>query len=115
MIESIKELRAMSYTTYLESGWWRAFRRLHIASRCERCGFQYELDLHHVRYQRLGNELASDVITLCRRCHADIHYHENAISPTERMILQGRQITKIDWDKRNMAVRKLMQEGKAQR
>ena len=44
---------------------------------CEKCGFiayrPYQLELHHLTYERLGNESLEDLILLCRRCHQQEH------------------------------------------
>ena len=37
---------------------------------CEGCGIVgMQMDLHHKTYERLGCELDSDVMLLCKRCH----------------------------------------------
>lgn len=41
-------------------------------SHCERCGLYFPrsgLQLHHKTYERLGNELETDLELLCRECH----------------------------------------------
>jgi hypothetical protein len=34
---------------------------------------EYRLDVHHLTYERLGSELADDLLVLCRNCHELIH------------------------------------------
>jgi len=34
---------------------------------------EYRLDVHHLSYERLGNELPDDLMVLCRDCHDLIH------------------------------------------
>ena len=38
---------------------------------CEAHGV--ELHVHHLTYERVGKENLKDLVTLCRRCHTDIH------------------------------------------
>ena len=61
------------YLTYLDSAEWRARRCEIIEARgaeCESCGADDEmLELHHLTYERLGNELDEDLVLLCERCH----------------------------------------------
>jgi hypothetical protein len=77
--ERVDELRAMPYDEYLQSEEWRHRRRwiLHRAeSRCEQCGSRREpLHVHHLTYERLGDEHDDDLLVLCARCHLDIHDH----------------------------------------
>ena len=61
-----------SYADYLKSSHWKAFRAKalkHYASKCYLCGCECRPELHHNDYSRLGGELISDVIPLCRDCH----------------------------------------------
>lgn len=45
--------------------------------KCEGCGRERTdtrpLDVHHLTYERLGNERAEDLVVLCRRCHEEQH------------------------------------------
>ena len=41
---------------------------------CEGCGIDgEELELHHVTYRNLGDELDSDLVLLCAECHCRAH------------------------------------------
>lgn len=65
------------YERYLASADWRRsearLRELSLAAhRCRLCGRgspETVLEVHHRSYERLGQELASDLCTLCRECH----------------------------------------------
>lgn len=65
--------------SYLQSNEWRATRSLAIeraGRRCADCGFTDDtkhLDAHHLTYERLGHELLSDLIVVCRGCHSKRH------------------------------------------
>lgn len=64
---------------YLQSDEWRALRSLAIETasrRCADCGIRDEtksLDVHHLTYERLGDELLKDLIVVCRGCHSARH------------------------------------------
>jgi 5-methylcytosine-specific restriction endonuclease McrA len=60
------------YDGYVRGSKWRNMRDDMIRLRgeqCERCGYRYELQLHHRSYERLGRELISDLEVLCQPCH----------------------------------------------
>lgn len=67
------------YLSYLGSDVWQAVRQKKLASvghRCEhrlwgifRCEEKVRLQVHHLTYDRLGNEKMSDLRVLCYRHH----------------------------------------------
>ena len=67
------------YKRYIQSkGWYQKRKqRLKIDNyKCqgENCkGDDSVLHVHHKTYIRLGNESMSDLITLCRTCHVNLH------------------------------------------
>jgi restriction endonuclease Mrr len=76
----LRELQLMSYRDYLRTPEWRQTR----AAALERAGHCCSLDVthtedleaHHRTYERLGHELASDLVVLCRKCHR-LHHREH--------------------------------------
>jgi 5-methylcytosine-specific restriction endonuclease McrA len=66
---------SLSYSALLRSPRWQAMRRARIAWcgwRCERCDcLAYDLELHHLNYDRLGEERAEDLVLLCPPCHRE--------------------------------------------
>ena len=62
---------------YLRSPQWKARRDARLRAvgyKCERCGINgpsARLEVHHLTYDRLGNELPSDLSVLCPRCHQE--------------------------------------------
>jgi hypothetical protein len=71
------ELRAR-YNVAIRSCHWRELRVIVLrrrGARCERCGKQWapgclpKLELHHLTYERLGQEREADVILVCPTCH----------------------------------------------
>ena len=57
----------------------KVFRR--DGFKCVICGKAKNLNVHHITYENLGAEKVSDLVTLCRDCHEDIHNGK----PNERM------------------------------
>jgi len=60
---------------YLASGHWKRLRKkkLKINPECETCGRKGKVDIHHLNYKRLYNVKTSDLKTLCRGCHIEVH------------------------------------------
>ncbi|MEK7280727.1 MAG: HNH endonuclease [Chloroflexota bacterium] len=43
---------------------------------CKRCGGLTELQVHHIQPRsQLGSDNPTNLITLCARCHREIHLH----------------------------------------
>lgn len=64
------------YRKYLKSGKWRQKRQRkfeEVGARCEECGSLRNLQIHHVTYVRVGDELLSDLKVLCSSCHREAH------------------------------------------
>lgn len=63
------------YKRVLASSRWRKLRNERMLAtgwRCEQCKqpeVETKLALHHLTYERLGNERPEDIILLCARCH----------------------------------------------
>lgn len=78
----LQELGFASYASYLRSPHWVSFRarwyRRMGKPPCSRCHKPAALELHHRTYNRLGYERVSDVVGLCRSCHAKTHTFSKA-------------------------------------
>jgi hypothetical protein len=76
----LEQLRTMPYRQYLRTVEWRRTRMAAL----ERAGYCCSLDVthtddlevHHRTYERLGHELATDVVVLCAACHR-VHHREH--------------------------------------
>lgn len=68
-----KKEKKLTYMRYLNSASWKNFKdelKKQRGNKCEHCGREnVTLDGHHLTYERLFNELPSDVLLLCRPCH----------------------------------------------
>lgn len=66
----------VNYYAYLASAAWKDKRRAAIAradGRCMICNSRAPLEAHHRTYDRLGDELDSDLVVLCGACHRLFH------------------------------------------
>jgi hypothetical protein len=66
------------YFEYIHSNLWKARASAYKRARgyrCETvgCNCFNNVSVHHRNYKRLGRELDSDLICLCRNCHETIH------------------------------------------
>jgi len=65
------------YQEYLNSKEWKDKReeRLQIDNyRCVICKSKYNLQIHHLTYERIKEEnILTDLITLCGKCHQERH------------------------------------------
>ncbi len=70
------------YLDYLQTEGWKRRRGIVIRLAqytCQRCGWNVRqwrerwLEVHHLDYSRLGDELVGDVEVLCCVCHAQEH------------------------------------------
>jgi len=65
-----------TYQDYLQSDWWKSRRKRAMKKAlyaCQICKETKDLQVHHNTYERLGDELDSDMIVVCRNCHEMIH------------------------------------------
>ncbi len=73
----------MPYDLYLTTTHWERTRRRKIGAameQCEQCGRRDGLEVHHLTYERIGEELPEDLQVLCPICHREAH----GIEPTVR-------------------------------
>ena len=70
-----------NYKDYLLSRHWIDFRSVckqNKQYKCYMCQSKIKkLILHHLTYERLGNENLSDVVFMCHDCHTDVHTLKN--------------------------------------
>lgn len=85
-----------SYAAFLASDYWRTFGNSVRNLNCFGCGSSVRLQVHHITYKRLGSELKTDVVTLCSRCHVEVHEIAKGGEPLETAHLKliGRIIRK---------------------
>jgi hypothetical protein len=70
------EFRRNVYTGYLESPQWERTRNIALKRanhKCQICGSASRLQVHHNTYDRVYQELPTDLIVLCHSCHDLFH------------------------------------------
>ena len=80
------------YEAYLRSEHWKVFSGGMKGSKCHCCGYREKLNVHHITYERLGEELPCDVVTVCDRCHVEIHGMAKSGHSLERAHIALRKI-----------------------
>lgn len=66
----------MTYQEYLQSWQWKEkseWIKYIRGNECQKCKSKKGLQVHHIRYDSLGNEAGEDVIVLCKECHKKEH------------------------------------------
>lgn len=74
----LRRLGFKSYAEYLRSPHWHVVRARYRASDLPQtciCG-EPDVHLHHMTYQRIGDERLTDLTPLCPQCHSLIHVLE---------------------------------------
>ena len=72
----VAQLRKVPFEEYRLTPEWRARRHrvlFRAGKQCELCEEREFLQVHHKTYERYGQELLTDLIALCRECHARHH------------------------------------------
>ncbi len=73
----LKEMGLQTYIDFQRSTGWKKTRRRLVGKEsigiCRGCLKPGRVELHHLTYERLGNELDSDLLPLCRKCHGLLH------------------------------------------
>lgn len=63
------------YRIYLKSDKWHRMRMKVLTRdkfRCQQCD-RGATQVHHLTYERVGNERMEDLMSLCKDCHKEIH------------------------------------------
>ncbi len=83
----IAELCAMPYPLYLRTSEWRRTRAAALVRAGNACSLDVThtegLEVHHRTYERLGEELVTDLTVLCHSCH-QLHHTANGRPRKER-------------------------------
>ena len=75
----------LDYKKYLKSDYWKDIKeQVHKRDeyKCRLCNSNKNLQVHHKTYEFLGNENLEELITLCKKCHFNIHKIDNSINYT---------------------------------
>lgn len=91
-----------AYAEYLQSGVWKRRRHeviLRAGGHCLLCQSTQRLEVHHVNYERVGDENPEDLRVLCHPCHVAQH------SP-----VTAKNFIRMDRDSRAIAEARLTQK-----
>lgn len=90
------KLGSLEYRTYLASSQWKEKRKAVITrcrGWCEQClkaGLHNKMaDVHHLTYERLGDERLTDLMAVCESCH-------RALDPIREKEMQRRNKEKLN-------------------
>lgn len=64
------------YNTYLNSSAWKTLRERvmrRVAGRCEGCGLNEAVHVHHLTYEHVGQEFLWELRAVCGDCHHRLH------------------------------------------
>lgn len=74
--EEWNQLLTMPYKEYLQTDHWKQTRKSAMKRagyKCQLCNSDLMIQVHHRTYANRGHERNSDLVVLCRRCHANFH------------------------------------------
>ena len=79
-----KKIR-VRYLLYLRSKPWAKIRGRLISKHggCVECGCEFNLEVHHLTYERLFNERDEDLKLLCHTCHVRAHKKKSVKSKSK--------------------------------
>lgn len=96
---------------YLTSEHWLVVRQARLeydSKRCRSCGGNKILQVHHLSYKNRGDEKISDLITLCKLCHLELHRGIRDLV----IILRNDQNWRIREQKRTNNIKKFAKKNK---
>lgn len=106
---------SQKYIAYMKSPAWKERREATLRrarANCEHCGRSASaagpLEIHHLTYERLGDEAPSDLVALCNSCHkvADkerarqVARRTRQIYEDERLAGWATKVYGSDWERR---------------
>jgi ssDNA-binding Zn-finger/Zn-ribbon topoisomerase 1 len=112
--EEIRRLRDLDYRDYIKSIWWRKRRHARLQTtggRCERCGKAVLLvDVHHMNYDRLGEERDTDLEVLCRDCHRIVHNEQSRQQSINAYLHLAKEVARIANTETAVDLRELLRD-----
>jgi hypothetical protein len=77
----------MNYQVYLKSDKWKTKREEVLndpywgrKNQCLNCRSKFNLNVHHLNYERVGCEFDEDLCILCNKCHTKVHFMDGEFS-----------------------------------
>jgi hypothetical protein len=75
-IEELKKIKTIPYNEYLQTEHWKnkSYKCKQLAGfKCQKCNSNKNLQVHHLTYERRGEEQTTDLMCLCDICHKKEH------------------------------------------
>jgi len=92
--------RKQLYASYLKSGHWQELKKQALARdgfKCTSCGSTLKLHGHHKLYRHnLRACTVEDIVTLCKRCHEQLH-RDKAKARKEKRRQQAKILRAVIW------------------
>lgn len=66
----------LNYREYLKTEHWKETREKALKRagyKCQVCGYDKNLQVHHNTYKNIGHEDPTDLVVLCWKCHKTFH------------------------------------------
>lgn len=83
------------YERYLKSDAWEEKRQIVLKrdkNMCRECGSKFNLQVHHMTYFHIFNERTYELVTLCEKCHNEIHTkHPKFKLPEEKVKIKPKK------------------------
>lgn len=75
-LTSYQQDAGVKYGDWLQTTAWREKRDavISLAGKCWVCGARWQLQAHHMTYERVTNESPGDLLVLCRTHHRHVHF-----------------------------------------
>lgn len=97
-------IEGVEYQQGEQLGFWNVreyvfFRDKHTCQRCKGKKKDKILNVHHIESRQTGGDSPSNLITLCKSCHTDIHKRglEHTIKRSEKSLRDASQMTVMRW------------------
>lgn len=84
------------YSRYIGSPKWTNIRNelSNEDTACEGCGSKSNLNLHHLTYKHLKNEVPEELMWLCDECHKAVHWYQK--HGKKSLLMATSLVTNID-------------------
>ena len=97
-------IEGIEYQQGEQLGFWNVreyvlFRDKHTCQRCKGRSKDKILNVHHIESRQTGGDSPSNLITLCKSCHTEIHKKglEHTIKRSEKSLRDASQMTVMRW------------------
>lgn len=99
-----KKWKKIDYNKYIKSKKWYKKRNWYFKNNdniCKSCGSNENIHLHHINYDRLGNEKMKDLMPLCIECHTKLHEKygsKDILNSTKAFLMEEQYKKELFWN-----------------